>query len=146
MKKAKQLMAKTITTNEKSIILQTILKGFGLEVSVTKSPDNETFSVETGDYLFTLGQPGQADGFLIHAMADASLAVVVMTRIFESVPGLVAYGPFTRETGQFLHGEAAMEIKDRLIINQAIAITNRREFVEPEPQPEPAKSQIILSV
>lgn len=133
-----------LNANEKSIILQTLLKGFGLEPQVQKSSDGQFFSVETQDYLFTFGSPKQADGFLIHAMADASLAVVVITSILGSIPDLVCYGPFTRETGTLLHGEAAMEIKDRLIINQAIEITRRQEFiVDREPQPEPDATPVV---
>lgn len=125
-------MAK-LKVSEKAIVLGGILEKHGYKVDLKHNETKETYFVECPDFVFMLAVHGQQDGYLVHVTADAALAIIVMESVNRSVPGLCSYGPFARDpdnSGQFVQGEAAMEIKKSLIMFQAYRIVEERKAQE----------------
>ena len=121
-------MAK-LKTAEKAIVLGGILEKFGYSAEIKHDAVKEKYFVETPDFVFMLGIHGQQDGYTVHVMADASIAIMVMEAVNRSVPGLAAYGPFARDPeagGKFAQGERALAIKDSLIMIAANEVIKRR--------------------
>lgn len=151
---------KKLSTNEKAIAIAATLKNFGIVADIRKGKDGEQYIVQTPEYVFLMGVPKQPDGYMVHVLADAALAVLVLPEVFKIVPGLVSFGPYARDpdNGAFVTGEGAQEIKKSLIMAQAAMIARVRDEqadkVEETPEPtasetgliaKPAESQIILS-
>lgn len=125
-------MAK-LKTAEKAIVLGGILEKFGYEVDLKHDAEKVQYFVECPDMVFMLGIHGQQDGYTVHVMADASMAILVMEAVNRSVPGLAAYGPFARDpsaNGEFAQGERALEIKESLILIAANSVINKRRALQ----------------
>jgi len=121
-------MAK-LKTAEKAIVLGGILEKFDYKVDIKHDAEKIKYFVECPDFVFMLGIHGQQDGYAVHVMADAAIAIYVMETVNRSVPGLVGYGPFARDPdagGRFAQGERALEIKESLIMYVANQIIQKR--------------------
>lgn len=137
---------KKLSNEEVAITIAATLKSFGINTNTQKSSIGSMFYVQCPDYIFVIGQENQPDGYMVHVLADAALAVLVMTEVFKRVKDLQPFGPFARDpenVNNFLTGEAAMAVKTQLIRAMAVkAMVEDGSIVDEAPA---EKSKIILA-
>lgn len=150
---------KDLTTAERAIVIESKLRQFGAQ-NIGTGGGPKGFQIDSGQFLFVLGQEEQPDGFFVHVMADPAYVALVSHSIWLDFPKLELFGPYAKMKGEdgelnYVVGNKVMEVKKDLIMHQALIIRDqlaKEHGIEPilTEAPEasvaeaPEASQIII--